>query len=334
MVELDDARAMERSVARPRPVLYLLVIFASLVGAFVYHMREAGIFACPASHYGPESYLGYCNGSAYGDYDHGAIWFGLEPEVREAAAAADVLFLGNSRMQFGFSAPSVERWFADRGTSYYLLGFSDNETFRFTQPLLASLRPQARAYVISVDKFFFDDPSPPGGQVMHEPDARARWRAKQVWQAPHRLICGVIPGLCGNAVVFFREREHGTWQFDGSRGIKYAAAPIEADRPVYVKGNPRLVETVTANARAFIAGLGVDPSCVVLTYVPSTENNRLLANTIAEAVGLPLIAPQGEGLNTFDTSHLDTPSAEVFSAAFLEEAGPRLQQCLGMEARR
>ena len=76
-------------------------------------MRGAGIFACPATAYGGNHYLGYCQGSAYGDYDHGAVWFGLEPGVREAAAAADVLFLGNSRMQFGFSAPALGQWFAE-----------------------------------------------------------------------------------------------------------------------------------------------------------------------------------------------------------------------------
>ena len=34
---------------------------------------------------------------SYGDYDHGAIWFGLEPAADAAAANAQVLFLGNSR---------------------------------------------------------------------------------------------------------------------------------------------------------------------------------------------------------------------------------------------
>ena len=45
---------------------------------------------------------------------------------------------------------------------------------------------------------------------------------------------------------------------------------------------------VTANARefaAFLDGLGVARDCVILTYVPSTENNRRLANVIAAALG-------------------------------------------------
>ena len=333
--ELDHRGAASAPVlreAKPRSGLYILAVLAAMVGAFVFHMREAGIFACPATAYGGDRYLGYCQGSAYGDYDHGALWFGLEPGVREAAAAADVLFVGNSRMQFGFSAPALGRWFEGAGASYYLLGFSHNETAKFTQPLLASLQPKARAYVISVDKFFLERESPPAGEVMHGPDVRARYAAKQDWQAPHRLLCGALPALCGNEISFYRQRDTGEWSYDGANGI--VSEVIESDRPVYAGGDPKLMAEVAGNARAFKAfldGLGVPQGCVLLTYVPSTENNRRLANAIAVSLGLDLLAPQGEGLRTIDGSHLDRESAETFTTDFLELAGPRLAQCLDGE---
>jgi hypothetical protein len=333
--ELDHPGAASASTfreAKPRWGLYILAVLAAMVGAFAFHMREAGIFACPATAYDGNRYLGYCQGSAYGDYDHGALWFGLEPGVREAAAAADVLFVGNSRMQFGFSAPALGRWFADAGARYYLLGFSHNETAKFTQPLLASLQPKARAYVINVDKFFFERESPPAGEVMYGPDVRARYAAKRAWQAPHRLLCGALPALCGNAISFYRQRDTGEWSYDGSEGI--ISKVIEADRPVYAGGDPKLMSVAAANARSFkdfLDGLGVAPGCVILTYVPSTENNRRLANAIAASVGLDLLAPRGEGLRTIDGSHLDRDSAETFTTDFLELAGPRLERCLNGE---
>jgi hypothetical protein len=292
-------------------------------------MREAGIFACPATAYDGNHYLGYCQGSVYGDYDHGAVWFGLEPGVREAAAAADVLFLGNSRLQFGFSAPALGDWFADNGARYYLLGFSHNETAKFTGPLLTSLQPKARAYVINVDKFFFERESPPAGEVMHAPDAGTRYAAKRSWQAPHRLLCGALPALCGNEISYYRQRDTGEWSYDGSNGI--VAKTIESDRVDYTGGDPKLMAAVAANARvfeSFIEGLGVPKSCVILTYVPSTENNRRLANAIAASLGLDLISPDGEGLRTIDGSHLDRESAQIFTTDFLAQAGPRLAQCL------
>lgn len=82
-----------------------------MVVAFPLQLRWNGIFACPANGYSSDSYLGYCQATAYGDYDKGAFWFGLEPGLREVVAAADVLFLGSSRMQLGFSAPALRDWF-------------------------------------------------------------------------------------------------------------------------------------------------------------------------------------------------------------------------------
>ena len=171
-----------------------------MVGAFLYHMREAGIFACPATAYGGNHYLGYCQGSVYGDYDHGAVWFGLEPGVREAAAAADVLFLGNSRLQFGFSAPALGDWFADSGARYYLLGFSHNETAKFTGPLLTSLQPKARAYVINVDKFFFEREIPAGGRG----DARSRCGHALRGEAQ---LAGAAPAPLRGAARALRQRD-------------------------------------------------------------------------------------------------------------------------------
>jgi hypothetical protein len=323
------ARSRAHREAKPRAGLYILVVLAAMVGAFAWHMRGAGIFACPATAYGENHYLGYCQGSAYGDYDHGAVWFGLEEGVREAAAAADVLFIGNSRLQFGFSAPALGEWFAGAGARYYLLGFSHNETAKFTEPLLAGLEPRARAYVINVDKFFFDRESPPAASVMHEPGVRARYTAKRAWQGPHRLLCGALPALCGDEISFYRQRDTGEWSYDGSNGI--VAETVADDRPDYAGGDPQEMAEVSENARefeAFLEGLGVARDCVILTYVPSTENNRRLANVIAHALGLELIAPDGTGLVTIDGSHLDRDSAQVFTTAFLAEAGPRLAQCL------
>ena len=52
------------------------------------------------------------------------------------------------------------------------------------------------------------------------------------------------------------------------------------------------------------------------------------ARAIANTLGRPLIAPELADLQTFDESHLDSPSAERWSSAFLAEATPRIRQCL------
>src|SRR5688500_17401087 len=95
------ARRLSKLVLAAPARTYCLIIAVVALAAFAYSLRYQGIFSCQASGYGADRYLAYCQATSYSDYDHGAFWFGLEPEAVDAARNADVLFLGNSRMQFG-----------------------------------------------------------------------------------------------------------------------------------------------------------------------------------------------------------------------------------------
>ena len=63
------------------PVVYIIVLVLSIYGTYAYKLRVDGIFACSAEGYASDHYLADCNAGAYGDYDHGAFWFDLEPEL-------------------------------------------------------------------------------------------------------------------------------------------------------------------------------------------------------------------------------------------------------------
>lgn len=52
-----------------------------MVAAYGLKLRTDDIFACPAAGYSTDAYLAYCHSETYGDYDHRAMWFGLEPEL-------------------------------------------------------------------------------------------------------------------------------------------------------------------------------------------------------------------------------------------------------------
>ena len=305
------------------PALYVLLIFCSVLGSFIYKLRTEGIFACPASGYGSNAYLTDCTAKAYGDYDHGAFWFGLEPQAQRAAASADLLIIGSSRLQFAFSGEATSKWFSQIGIRYYLLGFSSTENVVFFAPLLAKIQPRARVYVINVDRFFDDDRvSPPTERILQDRDIRRRYEEKQAWQSLHKGICGVLPFVCGTAVAMYRDREAGIWRMKGNAGF---AAEAVSD------GQPRNVERWDHYAQLgekFLAQLPVERSCVILTIVPTVETRRAEATAIAAKLGLDLLAPQIDGLGTFDGSHLDEASSERWSAAFLQEAGPRIRKCV------
>lgn len=267
-------------------------------------------------------YLSYCQAVKYGDYDHGAIWFGLEPEANRAASQADVIFLGNSRLQFGFSSDTTDRWFASHSAKYYLLGFSHFENQTFEGPLLKRLAPRARAYVINLDTYFENRETQPGGAVMRDPGAEGRYAQKRLAQSAHRFLCQSVPRLCADEYTIFRAREDGAWIVAGGT---FKPEPVGYDAAL---DTARVVAYTEAGDR-FLAALPVDRSCVIFTFVPTVKTGNPTARAIADSLRTAFVAPEPAGLTTFDGSHLDRPSAERWSAAFLAEAGPLLQRCLG-----
>src|ERR1700693_1381297 len=86
-----------------RPNLYIFVVLSVVVAASVYKLWSDSIISCSPEGYDSDHYLGYCQTEGYGDYEHGAFWFGLEPAALDFAKRADVLFVGESKLQYAFS---------------------------------------------------------------------------------------------------------------------------------------------------------------------------------------------------------------------------------------
>lgn len=307
---------------RRAAVVYVVVLVLVALAAFAYKLRSTGIFACPADGYAGDRYLAYCNATGYGDYDQGAFWFGLEAEAAAQAAAADVVFLGNSRTQFGLSSPATADWFRARGLHHYLLGFPVYENARFVAPLLQRRPLRARLYVINVDGFFDDRDSEPFKAIRADRDALSWTQERQRWQPVHRLLCGHWPALCGDAMAIYRARADGSWR---SAGRNLYAATAVADVP---SAGSTDVAAWAANAGRFLARLPVARRCVVLTLVPTRDTQRADAQALAHELGLELVSPALDGLHTFDGSHLDPPSAQRWSQAFLDAAQPQIDACL------
>jgi hypothetical protein len=315
----SDRLAWYRKAA---PATYALLILLALVGAFIYKLRVDGIFACPASGYGANAYLSDCTARTYGDYDHGAFWFGLETQAEHAAANAEVLLIGNSRLQFAFSGDATARWFSSPRIRYYLLGFSHSETVAFLSPLLSKMRPRAKVYVINVDRLFDDRVSPPTELLLQGHGIAQRYGEKQSWQVVHRRLCETLTFVCGNSLAVYRERETGVWLRRGTAAFEIRNVSDGAPQ------NTERWDQYAMLGQRFLSQLPVDRSCVILTIVPTVETKRAEAATIAAKLGLELLSPRMDGLRTFDGSHLDESSAARWSAAFLREAGPRIHKCM------
>jgi hypothetical protein len=305
-----------------RPAVYICAILAAALLAYEYQLRTQSIFSCQADGYNTDRYLAYCNGTSYADYEHGAFQFDLEPSVRDFARDADVLFLGNSRLQVAFSTSATVDWFSAASARYYLMGFSYFENVIFAEALLRKIRPRAGVYVINVDNFFDRLESVPVKTIFHDPEARNRYEVKRFWQRLHEPICKSIAKFCGTKFVIFRSRQTGAYYTEGA--FQPQIVPVSYDQAV----NQNVVDSNTAAAVDFLSHFA-QGKCVILTTVPFVGTKIGNANAIALGLGEKLVTPGNlDGLQTYDGYHLDRPSAERWSRDFFLAASSQIRSCL------
>jgi hypothetical protein len=310
-----------------QPTIYIGVVLIAALVAYAYELRTYTIFSCQADGYSRDRYLAYCSGANYADYEHGAFQFDLEPSVQNFARNADVLFLGNSRLQAAFSTVATADWFSAVSARYYLMGFAYYENVVFAEQLLYRIRPRASVYVINLDDFFDLSESPPVKTILHDPEARHRYEVKRIWQHVHEPICKTFPMLCGVKFAIFRSRETGAYY---TEGVQENAAPVQKATPVsYDQVVSRdAVDRNTPLAIDFLSHF-TQGKCVILTMVPFVQTKIGNANAIAKGLGMKLVTPEIlEALQTYDGYHLDQPSAERWSHAFFEAEGSKMRSCL------
>ena len=318
---------MRDGILRGRPTIYILIVLGSFILSHLYQLRTSGIFDCPASGYTSDRFLADCEAKNYGDYEHGAFWFDLEPAAAVSAASADVLFLGPSRVQFAFSTSATAQWLSSASARYYLLGFIGNENSIFAKALLHKLRPRAKVYIINTPEFFRPSEAPYAKIVMHDDAARSRYEVKRLWQFAHKPICGNLAAICGHGLAIFRSRQTGAFYAPAfvSELSRFGVRPVSYDPQI----DPREIDEAVSIGQIFLSELPVKPECVVLTAVPTVSTKLGGANAIADGLGKKLVAPPNiEGLQTFDGNHLDQASAESWSEAFFKTAGSQIQKCL------
>ena len=321
-----DVRAVSLQIfSREQPTIYIMILLSAFIASSVYHFRVDDIFACPASGYTSDRYLAHCDAANYGDYEHGAYWFGLEPAAEKSAARADVLFLGDSRVQFAFSTPATAQWFSSASIRYHLLGFVAFENSIFARALLQRLKPTAKVYIIPVADFFQQSEAPEAKVIMQDDAARSRYAVKRRWQFVHESFCMRLATICGHAFAVFRSRQTGMWYTSPLSMYKSHGRPVSYDEQI----DERKIDEAIAVGRIFLSELPVKPECVILTVVPTVGTKLGAANAIASGLGKMLVVPQNlDGLQTFDGTHLDHASAERWSEAFFKTAGPQIQKCL------
>ncbi|MGB0867917.1 MAG: hypothetical protein ACPGSC_15505 [Granulosicoccaceae bacterium] len=307
------------------------VIFI-LASAVIYVMARSDLFPwigpCNAQGYSEDHYLAYCEYGRYGDFEHGALLYSMEPGVVDQVKKSDVLFLGNSRAQYAFSTQASIAAMDASGTSWYAMGFGFGARSDMPEAMIKKHRLKPKLVVINADPFFSKSAAGLSGKVLAGGDAFiAEYEKKRKLQDIHPGLCerfGQGPWskfTCGDKPTLFRARSNGTWV------VKYYR-PDQHIPVVYSDSHlmDKLDDTVAA-AEQFFANTGIDRSCVVLTTTPQNPTPVNMTRELAKQLDVAFIFPELEDLWTIDASHLDVPSAERWSAEFMRQLAPHVERC-------
>jgi hypothetical protein len=309
-------------------VLCLLVVLTAAATTWWPGLRGRTLAYAAAE--GPPDDDHYLANDVGGQLDHHVLWFGIDPEVRARLRAAQVLFLGNSRLMFALRPNLLRPFFADRGIPYYVMGFGFREGDRFPLEIIRRHDLRPRLVVVNADGFFGAGLSQWAEVVNRDTPFAARklrWESEAAHEARrhlHRVVPNWFmlfgqPGLgLRRAFIAYRSRSDGTWAIspwpDGMQG--FTEPPAEG---------PRLGRGEIAAARAFKDELDRRGARLVLTHVPSPEpmpGGR--PAEFAELLGVPLALVDIPGPTTYDNSHLSEGSAHDWTRGLLGTLAPML----------
>jgi len=289
-------------------------------------------FACRTQGHGPDDFLAYCRSLRYGDYEHGALYYGLERKARESIQTAQVLFLGSSRLQAAFAANAIREYFRARGIRYFVMGFGYGDVSAFEQPVMERSGASPKVIVINADPFFVEPNilSDVAKEAI-EGGPRYLWRLtlKMAFQRVHRIICRAVPLCPESEPSIFRSATDGQWNWIGP----YAEErEVPIDQEIKERVPQFEIERAKTIGEIFLNRIGLDRRCVVFTGIPSNGKNLTeVAEVLATALHTRFLAPKIDGLATVDGGHLNSRSAELWSAAFVEALTQIVNECLGLD---
>lgn len=260
-----------------------------------------------------------------GHVDHHVLYHGIDRTAMDYLKAAQVLFLGNSRLMFGLDPTALRRVFAELGLTYYVLGFGHEEQDDFPARILErhDLRPSW--VVVNVDGFFWDGHSDWAAKTMEESSFDAwklQWEA-EIAHGVRRRVHALVPQYVDlfsrqREFVIYRSRTDGTWfvatQF--GEGARF-------DWPSEDRHSPS-ARSLQA-AESFKREVETRGARLILFLVPAPHVSTQRAQELAAHLGVPLVMPSVSDLTSIDGSHLSAGSSRRFSDVFLNELRGALQ---------
>lgn len=273
-----------------------------------------------------DNFVAFSQSGLFGDYEHGALYYGIETQAVDHLRKADVLILGSSRAAVAFSTKATERVFGSLGAHVYVLAFGYAEQSRFALALIRKYDLHPKAVIIDADPYFVDKTDDQFEKVLqNDPDTYLSYLIKAYFQRAQKVLCNEVSSACGDGLTVYRSAIDGRWQIDDFFRLKaHREIPVTSNWNYRIAELPEIVKV----AKTFRESLPIPNSCIIITSIPSNEGTPTVAKIVAGKLNASYVVPDLDGLRTFDTRHLVPKDAELWSNAMLKDALHILETCL------
>ncbi|WP_157899273.1 hypothetical protein [Luteitalea pratensis] len=263
-----------------------------------------------------------------GHVDHHVLLHGMDAETLRNLQRADVLLMGNSRLMFALRGEALRQYFVTRGLRPFALGFGHEEQHQFPLEVMRRHHLRPRLVIVNVDNFFGGVTSSWGERVLRDSRFNA-WKIEAEATVAHvirremHLVVPHVPDLWDGEreFILYRSERDGSWFVATRFGRGATLEPFYRGRDTVRPHNLQL-------ARAFKESVEATGARVVFVLVPGRDVSLTHAQLLADAVGVPLVAPDVPDLRTMDGSHLTDASAAGYASAFFQHLDPVLDDLL------
>jgi hypothetical protein len=248
-------------------------------------------------------------------FDH--LMMLTDREALAEAAKADIMFAGNSRVQYGIDYGVVTKQLARIGVRPYWLAFPYEERARFLMDVMEAgdLRPKLLILHVDANTFdrdysrYWDHYRAMGMERASYEDFKIRTRNK-VWRAfmriaPLRQIqFRTFRPYWLRVPSVYRSVKFGDWVVAYPGFLRYKS---KLYRPANRKSRSQLGESTRAHE--FVEFCRARGTEVIFMTVPNPTSNEEFARRIGHGLGVTVLPIEWGDMSTFDFSHLDPKSA-------------------------
>lgn len=248
------------------------------------------------------------------------------------ARKADIIFIGNSRLNLGLRGDVIVPAAKKLGLRVFSLGCGFGEAHRFPMAVIDKFNLHPKVLVVVGGPWYYRNRiSKPGLEAMR----MSRWDAikKRIEAVPRFYFTYYLHQFLPRFDIYtkrlyplsfkFRSARTGFWKIlrEPPGKIPVRLAP---ERPSY--------DYVVKSARRMKEDLDKRGTLMVTTVVPFIRTRIGHLKAIRDVLGVPFVLPSFDHLTTSDGSHLNTASAELYAHRFWAKfiALPQVRKRLGL----